>query len=82
VWANVALHVPDENGRSYMTARLDEDLVVRRGDLVAVKMDAAQPSLSRGPSGQGVVAAVIDTGSRVAQPASPYRKASYVEDLK
>jgi hypothetical protein len=82
VWASVALHVPDENGRSFMTARLDEDLVIRRGDLVAVKMDATQPSLSKGPSGQGVVAAVIDTGSRVAQPASPYRKASYVEDLK
>lgn len=81
-WANVALHVPDAEGRTFMTARLDDDLIVRRGDLVAVKLDAGQPSLTRGPAGQGVVAAVIDTGSRVAQPASPFRKASYVKDLE
>lgn len=81
MWANVSLNVPDEGGRTFMTARVDDGLVAGRGDLVTVRVDPVQPTLAAGPAGRAVVAAVIDSGSRQAG-GTPYRKASFVEDLR
>lgn len=83
-WVSVALHVPTEDGRMAMSARVDDGVNARAGDLVAVRVGSAQPSLAAGPRADAVVAAVIATHDRVyaTHPAGgSLRRVNWTEEL-
>lgn len=81
-WANVRLRVPLEDGRTFMSAKLDRGVIVERGDMVSVRLTPENTFSTVIPAPDTVVAVVDPRDAGPTADDGETRKISLLDKLR